>query len=123
MFIIDTLGELKLFYATADIAFVGGSLVPTGGHNVLEAAALGLPVLSGPHTFNFKEITDELSQANGLITVTNQYQLTAQIIRLMKNPDIRQKMGQAAQYFVERNRGALEQVCLQLADYLIDGSL
>lgn len=118
VFILDTLGELKLFYAAADVAFVGGSLVPTGGHNVLEAAALGLPILSGPHTFNFKDIIKSLHQASGLIIVEDQSQLTAQVIRLMQNQAARQSLGQAAQHFVECNRGALKQVCSRLTHYL-----
>ncbi len=118
VFVIDTLGELKLFYGAADVAFVGGSLVPTGGHNVLEAAALGLPVLTGPHTFNFKEIIESLSEVNGLIAVADQQALASHVIKLMQQPDIRETVGQIGKDFVARNRGTLDKVCLHLADYL-----
>lgn len=67
----DTMGELMLLYGIADLAFVGGSLVERGGHNPLEAAAHAIPVLMGPHTFNFKDICARLEQASGLITVTD----------------------------------------------------
>src|SRR5690606_12376008 len=63
VFLGDSMGELMQFYACADLAFVGGSLIPGGGHNYLEPAALGLPVLSGPHRFNFAEISQLLEQA------------------------------------------------------------
>lgn len=65
------MGELMLLYGIADLAFVGGSLVERGGHNPLEAAAHAIPVLMGPHTFNFKDICARLEQASGLITVTD----------------------------------------------------
>jgi hypothetical protein len=67
----DTMGELMLLYGIADLAFVGGSLVERGGHNPLEPAAHAIPVLMGPHTFNFKDICAKLQQADGLITVTD----------------------------------------------------
>ncbi len=65
------MGELMLLYGIADLAFVGGSLVERGGHNPLEAAAHAIPVLMGPHTFNFKDICARLDQASGLITITD----------------------------------------------------
>ncbi len=67
----DTMGELMLLYGIADLAFVGGSPVERGGHNPLEPAAHAIPVLMGPHTFNFKDICAKLQQDDGLITVTD----------------------------------------------------
>lgn len=71
VFMLDTLGELMDFYAACDVAFVGGSLVPTGGHNPLEPLALELPVLSGPEVFNFREVYDELAQLKAVVMVRN----------------------------------------------------
>ena len=78
----DTMGELMLLYGIADLAFVGGSLVERGGHNPLEAAAHAIPVLMGPHTFNFKDICARLEQASGLITVTDATTLVKEVSSL-----------------------------------------
>ena len=77
MFLGDSMGELLLFYAAADLAFVGGSLVSTGGHNVLEPALLGLPVLFGPHMFNFTEAGERLLEAKAAWQVTDAAELAA----------------------------------------------
>lgn len=102
----DTMGELPLLYAASDVAFVGGSLVPMGAHNVLEPAALGLPVIVGPHTFNFAEITRQLVQAGGCDQVADASLLADAVIELLENPDRRAQRGRAAMRLVEANRGA-----------------
>lgn len=107
IYVGDTLGELLLLYATADIAFVGGSFIPQGGHNPLEPAALGVPVLMGPHVFNFAEIVRLLTQAGGLIQVTPE-ELTAAITTWLRDTTARQEAGQRAKQVVENNRGALQ---------------
>ncbi len=108
--LVDTLGELPLFYAAADLAFVGGSLAGTGGHNVLEPAALGLPVLIGPNYFNFLEIT-ELLRDEGALLVVNDHQALAEVAaRLLRDGDARDRMGAAAAAVIERNRGAVERL-------------
>ena len=107
-FVVDTMGELLQFYACADIAFVGGSLEPIGGHNLLEPAALGKPVIVGPHTFNTEEIADNLIAANAVLRVANEAELGTDLIRLFTHPGERETMGQAAQAVIERERGAVE---------------
>ncbi|TAN53095.1 MAG: 3-deoxy-D-manno-octulosonic acid transferase [Methylococcaceae bacterium] len=108
VYLLDSLGELNLFYTAADIAFVGGSLVPVGGHNVLEPAVLGLPVLFGPHMSNFADIAQRLLQAESAIQVQNGDQLQAQLERLWQNAPARQRLGARASEFVVKNQGALQ---------------
>jgi len=103
----DTMGELQLWYALADLAFVGGSLVPTGGHNVLEPALLGLPVLFGPHLFNFTESSERLLAAKAAWRVADAAELAAAVDRLLANPTLRQDAGQRGRAVVEQHRGAL----------------
>ena len=91
----DTMGELLFLYALADIAFVGGSLVPTGGHNPLEPAALALPVLMGPHVFNFLEITAMMREAGALRQVDDAEGLAEAVRQLFELPQDARKMAQA----------------------------
>lgn len=107
IFLGDTLGELFLYYAAADLAFVGGSLVPIGGHNLLEPAMLGLPVITGPHIFNFQEIYRLLTAADALIKVDDEVELPAKIVQLLQDETQRQKMGANAKKVVANNHGAL----------------
>ena len=103
----DTLGELMMFYAASDVAFVGGSLVPTGGHNVLEPAAVGLPVITGPYTFNFAEISNTMLEAGVLQQVENVEQLSSVVIDLLTHPEKRKTTGKQGQKLVAENRGSL----------------
>ncbi|MGH8321347.1 MAG: lipid IV(A) 3-deoxy-D-manno-octulosonic acid transferase [Gammaproteobacteria bacterium] len=105
--LLDTLGELARFYAAADIVFVGGSLVPLGGHNLLEPAALSLPVLAGPHLANVRDIAELLKAAGGLVVVNDAQTLGEAFVWLVGNPVTRERIGQAAQQTVAVNRGAL----------------
>ncbi len=107
IFLGDSMGELLLFYASADIAFVGGSLVKTGGHNPLEPAALGLPVLTGPHMFNFAVIEKQLKEAGALITVQNSEEIAAQVMNTLQDRKKYQQMRNAGLRVIEQNRGAL----------------
>lgn len=107
VFLGDSMGELLRFYAAADLAFVGGSLVPTGGHNVLEPALLGLPVLFGPHLFNFTESSERLLAAKAAWRVADAAELAAAVDRLLANPTLRQDAGQRGRAVVEQHRGAL----------------
>jgi 3-deoxy-D-manno-octulosonic-acid transferase len=118
-FLVDAMGELLRFYAACDVAFVGGSLANTGGHNVLEPAALGRPVLVGPNTFNFAEVTDGLVAAGGALRVTGVESLQQSVKDLLRDSARRQRMGQAGQAFVARQQGALAR-SLELADRLIN---
>lgn len=117
-FVVDTLGELMHFYAAADLAFVGGSLEPIGGHNLLEPAALGLPVIVGPHTFNTEEVTDSLIEADAATRVADADALGAMVIRLMTRDDERLAMGHAAKAVLERERGAVERTLRIVAQVL-----
>jgi len=105
----DTMGELMCFYAAADIAFVGGSLIERGGHNPLEPAALGLPVIMGPYVFNFLDICARLEAEKALLTVSEDT-LLGEVQALVENKEMRQKMGGHGKAFVASNRGALEQL-------------
>lgn len=105
--LLDTLGELLDFYAAADVAFVGGSLVPIGGHNLLEPAALGLPILTGPHNANSEAAARQLT-ANGAAEIVQDAQdLGWKVTKLFAEPDTRERMGAAGRAFVEANKGAL----------------
>lgn len=115
--LLDTLGELAEFYAAADVAFVGGSLVPIGGHNLLEPAALGLPVLSGPEQFNSPEIARALSEQGALTIVHDAAELAAALTRLLADPQARATQGAAGRTAIAANRGALERL-LGLIDRL-----
>ncbi len=114
----DTMGELVFLYACADLAFVGGSLVPNGGHNYLEPAALGLPVLSGPHRFNFTEISELLEGAGALQVVADEGALAVAVQQWLQDSSARQRAGQAGQAVVADNQGALERL-LQGIDRLL----
>ncbi len=118
VFIIDAMGQLMPYFAAAEVAFIGGSLVPVGGHNVLEPAALSTPVLVGPHTFNFEEITLSLIQHHGAGRVADSMQLAHRVLQLLHDPLQRQRMGQAAQEVFERERGAVQRI-MQMVDMLL----
>jgi 3-deoxy-D-manno-octulosonic-acid transferase len=105
--LLDALGELLDFYAAADVAFVGGSLVPIGGHNLLEPAALGVPILTGPHNFNSAEIARLLIERGAAEVVHDAAQLGARVSALLADPGERARMGAAASAAVDGNRGAL----------------
>ncbi len=110
IFLIDTLGELKLFYATADIAFVGGSLVPIGGHNVLEPAAVGVPVLFGLEMHNFAFIANKMLDAKAAMQCENITELETQIAKLYNQPELRKSLTANAKKFVAQNQGATEKI-------------
>ena len=105
--VLDTLGELAALTAAADVSFIGGSLVPHGGHNPLEAAAFGVPVITGPHTFNFQQIFRALRRAGGAIEVTDAATLGQAVGELLTQVAYRREVGNAASRYVEDNQGAL----------------
>lgn len=108
LYLGDTMGELMQMYAASDVAFVGGSLVPVGGHNLLEPAALGLAPLSGPEMFNFAEISALLTAADALSIVKSSAELAERVEALLADAAMRQAAGERARQVVEANRGALE---------------
>lgn len=103
----DTMGELQLFYAAADCAFVGGSLVPTGGHNLLEASAVGKPVVFGPYMFNFQEISQMTLERGAGVQIQAALQLAPAVSDFLGNANRRDRAGEAGRKMVEENRGAL----------------
>ncbi|BBB15781.1 three-deoxy-D-manno-octulosonic-acid transferase domain protein [Candidatus Rickettsiella viridis] len=118
IFVGDTLGELLLFYAAADLAFIGGSLVKKGGQNPLEPAAVGLALLTGPYTFNFALITEQLKQRGVEIQINTAKELEEQVITLLSDLQKRKQMGSAAKNFIEENKGSLQKH-LKLIENLI----
>ncbi len=107
VFLLDTIGELASLYQFADIAFIGGSLVPHGGHNVLEAAQFGAAILVGPHTENFRDIVEVFRKANALRVVTPE-SLTPSVLQLLESDDEREGLGHNALEVVRSQRGATE---------------
>lgn len=103
--ILDTMGELASIYAVADLAFVGGSMVPVGGHNLLEPAVWGVGVIFGPHVDNFKTAADLLIQSGGGIKIRDEEELYSWALRLLRDEDKRRKMGKAACEAVKRQSG------------------
>jgi 3-deoxy-D-manno-octulosonic-acid transferase len=109
--LVDTLGELMMFYAAADIAFVGGSLIATvGGHNLLEPAVLERPILVGPHNFNAPDIAQLMIESGAAREVTSAERLAAALLELFANPAARAEMGAKGNEIVAANRGALTRV-------------
>lgn len=102
----DSMGEMFAYYATCDVAFIGGSLQPLGGQNLIEAAALGKPVLIGQHTFNFAQVTEDAIAAGGALRVPDAADLMAQAARLLADDVARRTMGQHALAFANQHRGA-----------------
>ena len=117
----DTMGEVMTFLAASDIAFIGGSLIEHGGHNMLEPAVLGLPVLSGRHVFNFQDISDSLIRAGGMQLVDSPKQLAEAIAKLITDKPHYKEMSQNAARFVASNRGALEKT-LNLINHQLPAS-
>jgi 3-deoxy-D-manno-octulosonic-acid transferase len=114
----DTMGELMTLYGVADIAFVGGSLVETGGHNLLEPAVWRLPIISGPHLFNFSEVDQLMSAADALMKVDDENELAAKVDELFSDPELSDRAGKAALKVVEQNRGSMERLYQQLVQFI-----
>jgi 3-deoxy-D-manno-octulosonic-acid transferase len=115
----DTMGEMLLLYAASDIAFIGGSFVPIGGHNMLEASVLGKPVITGPYLFNFAEISQSLIAAKGMIKVETEEALFKQVLQMLQDSQHRNTIGENGRQFVAANRGALAKQ-LNLITSIID---
>jgi 3-deoxy-D-manno-octulosonic-acid transferase len=116
--LLDTVGQLLTYYASADVAFVGGSLVPVGGHNLLEPAALSLPILTGPHNFNSEEIAQLFLEVGAAQIVRDAAELATQVSLLLKEPAERERRGAAGRRALDDNRGALRRL-LDLIDPLL----
>lgn len=118
VFILDTLGELPVYYAASDVAFIGGSLVPVGGHNMLEPASLGIPVITGPYYFNFDEVARLLEENNAAWIIHNKNQLIKQINLLLSDANLRHSAGEKGKKLVESNRGNVDKLIDILKPYL-----
>jgi 3-deoxy-D-manno-octulosonic-acid transferase len=102
----DSMGELFTYYAASDFAFIGGSLLPLGGQNLIEAASMGKPILIGPHTFNFAEASKNAIETGAALLVNNVAELRERIQDLQKNTALREKMSKAANRYSEASTGA-----------------
>ena len=118
VFIGDSMGELLLFYAAADVAFVGGSLVPVGGHNLLEPAALGIPVVTGPHVFKAAELCESLVRAGACRKVGDPAELATVVSHWLQDAAARRAAGARGREVIEQNRGALDTLLAIVGKYL-----
>jgi len=114
----DTMGDLRKFYSLATIIFVGRSLVPMGGSDLAEAAALGKPTLFGPHAFNFKQTVDALLAGEGAVMVKDKQDLLDTIQKCLTEPDFAQQIAQNGQDVIKKNQGATEKTIDQIAKFL-----
>ena len=104
--VLDTIGELAQLYQVATAVFVGGSLVDQGGHNILEPAIFGKPIVFGPHMQNFQEIADAFVTNGAAMQVQSERELDEALLTLVTDPVRRARLGAAARALVEANRGA-----------------
>ena len=118
VFLGDTMGEVPMFYVASDVAFVAGSLVPIGGHNLLEPAALGVPVVTGPYNFNAQDLADLFIELGACRRVADTDELVAVVSELLTNPEEAARLGRAGQVLLEDNRGALERLLVLLEPLL-----
>jgi len=118
--LVDTMGEVPLFYAASDVAFVGGTLVPVGGHNLLEPAALGKPVITGPYLFNTQQIADMFLEVGASSLVRDDRELAHAVLEYFANPDQALRAGSEGLSLLQRNRGALARL-LDLMQPAMDG--
>ncbi len=119
VFLCDTMGEVPLFYAASDVAFVAGSLVPIGGHNLLEPAAVGVPIITGPHNFNAQDIADLFIDLGACLKVDTPAELGETIARLLEDKDEARRLGATGREVLEENRGALERLLVLLEPLLV----
>ncbi|GIX29040.1 MAG: 3-deoxy-D-manno-octulosonic acid transferase [Burkholderiales bacterium] len=110
----DSMGELFAYYAACDVAFVGGSLAPLGGQNLIEPCAVGVPVLIGPHTFNFEEAARQAVEEGAALRVADEAALAAAVAALLADAAQRRRMAEAGLAFAQRHRGAVERVLARI---------
>lgn len=115
----DTMGELQLLYAASDVAFVGGSLVNTGGQNMLEPCAVGVPVVFGASTYNFREIAQLIEERGAGTRVVDAVELAAEVSHYLQDPELRYETGEKGKKLVQENRGALQRT-LELLQNIVN---
>lgn len=118
VYIADTMGELKMLYAAADIGFIGGSMVPVGGHNILEPLAVNLPVMFGPYMVNFKEIAENVLSVKAAIQCQDSDEIIATVMRLYEDVAYRQLLIEKGTQFLSSNQGATSRVIEMLEEHL-----
>lgn len=118
IYLANTMGELKMLYAAADIAFVGGSMLPVGGHNILEALAMGVPVLFGPYMANFKEIADKVLMYKAAIQCQGSEAIISAVQRLYVDIDYRNALVAKGEEFILQNRGVIDKLYKLLVNVL-----
>jgi 3-deoxy-D-manno-octulosonic-acid transferase len=116
--VVDTIGQLQQFYAACDVAFVGGSLVPHGGQNMLEPAAQGRAVIIGPHTMNFRRDVELLLSAEAVVQVPDRAAFAEQLGRLLRDAALRAHHGARAEAVIAENQGATARTLDLVADLL-----
>lgn len=114
----DSMGEMLAYYSVCDVAFIGGSILPLGGQNLIEACALGKPVLVGPHTFNFEAVTEDAIAAGAAWRVGNAAEMISQANRLLRDDALRADMGARALAFAIEQRGATDRTMALLTDLI-----
>ncbi len=117
VYLADTIGELKLLYATADVAFVGGSLVAVGGHNILEPIAMGVPVMFGSYMNNFAAIAEGVLAAQAGLQCYNSQQIVKNLLKLYTEPSQREYMAKKAAVFMQQNQGTMDKIKLLIEQF------
>ncbi|MFM2397019.1 MAG: 3-deoxy-D-manno-octulosonic acid transferase, partial [Pseudomonadota bacterium] len=117
----DSMSEMFAYYAACDLAFIGGSLLPFGGQNLIEASSVGRPVLIGPHTYNFEQATELAIAAGAALRVENATELQQKICELFAQPQRLAEMGNAGLLFVKSNTGATEKALNLVQQNLVQG--
>jgi len=117
----DTIGELLLLLSLGDVALIGGSLVPHGGHNVLEAAAWGVPVIAGPHMFNFADVSERMVAAGAMLQLAEVSELSQELLLLLKDQARLHRMSMAGKQVLAKNRGARERLLVIIDELLSAG--
>lgn len=119
VYIADTMGELKLLYGVADISFVGGSMVPVGGHNILEPAAMSIPIIFGPYMVNSKNIANDVVKLGAAIQCADKKALIDSVLHLYKTPEDKIAMVMSMSNFLKNNQGATEKTSVLISELLI----
>ncbi|HKT12922.1 MAG TPA: glycosyltransferase N-terminal domain-containing protein, partial [Terriglobia bacterium] len=116
--LLDTIGELAEVVGVADVVFVGGSLVPTGGHNVIEPAFWAKPIVFGPHMYNFRDVASIFLRAGGAVQVADAHELTGAVLHLLNHPADARQMGEKAKAVVNEQAGAARRILIQMEEWL-----
>ena len=115
--LLDTIGDLARLYALASVSFVGGSLARVGGHNIIEPASMGSPVLFGPHMYHFEDVKEAFVSGDAAVCVADEADLIGAVMDLLENPAKAEDLGRAAKRVVEANRGATDRYYQALRKY------